>query len=163
MVFTASLDKVAKGLTVAVTLLFVGIFAANTYRFFEDGAALGLLISLLLLVTYVLCYVLRITGYSLTPDTLIIHRPANNKLINRSEIENAELLPNGLPAGTIRSFGNGGLFGYFGKFYTFKIGATTWYATRRTGMVMLHLANEKKIIITPDDAAGFVAELAKKG
>jgi hypothetical protein len=53
--------------------------------------------------------------------------------------------------GTIRTFGVGGLFGYFGKFHTPNIGHITFYATQRVNKVLIVTKQGKKIILTPDD------------
>jgi hypothetical protein len=53
--------------------------------------------------------------------------------------------------GTIRTFGVGGLFGYFGKFHTPGIGHSTFYATQRKNKILIVTSNDKKIVITPDD------------
>lgn len=52
---------------------------------------------------------------------------------------------------TIRTFGNGGLFGYFGKFYNAAFGKMTWYATRRNNYLVLSTSENGKIVLTPDN------------
>jgi len=54
---------------------------------------------------------------------------------------------------TIRTFGNGGLFGYFGKFRNGNYGNMTWYATRSNNYVMIITASDKKIVLTPDEVS----------
>jgi len=55
--------------------------------------------------------------------------------------------------GLVRTFGNGGLFGYYGKFYSRKQGKMTLYTTRRDNRIMIITKADKKIIISPDDLA----------
>lgn len=52
---------------------------------------------------------------------------------------------------SIRTFGNGGVFGYYGKFFNNSFGSMTWFATRRENFVMLILKDGRKIVVTPDD------------
>lgn len=52
---------------------------------------------------------------------------------------------------TIRTFGVGGLLGYFGKFYTPQIGHMTFYATQRTNRILIVDKQGKKFLLTPDD------------
>lgn len=70
----------------------------------------------------------------------------------------AEVLEKDALYWSIRTFGVGGLFGYFGKFANAKLGNMTWYATRRDKTVLIKTAGNKKIILTPDDPNQFVAD-----
>ena len=51
----------------------------------------------------------------------------------------------------IRTFGNGGLFGYYGKFYSSKLGNITLYATQSRNRVLIKTIHGTQIMITPDD------------
>jgi len=159
MVFTASSDRLVKTITIAITFLFafclaqyVSLFAAGTrYNFIVP--------ILLIIIPYILCYLYRSTGYQLTADQLIIHRPYKNKIIQRTQIRKAELLEKGALKWTVRVFGNGGLFGYSGKFTNTRIGVMTWYATRTNNMVLLRMHDGRKIVITPDNPKEFIDTL----
>lgn len=50
----------------------------------------------------------------------------------------------------IRTFGVGGLFGNYGKFYTQGLGNITMYGTQNKNFILIKTEN-KKILITPDD------------
>jgi hypothetical protein len=50
-----------------------------------------------------------------------------------------------------KTFGNGGLFGYYGEFRSDHYGDMTWYATRRSNYVMLETYDHERIILTPDN------------
>ncbi len=161
MVFTASLDKLAKGITIAVSLFFIFFIITNVVAYLNRPHLLPLISSILLLLVLGGCYLFSVRAYELTEVELIIHRPLKNKVIFLNEIENVKTMEKGLK-GTIRTFGVGGLFGYFGRFYSLKIGATTWYATKRKGMVLLGLRNGIKLVVTPDNVTDFVRELLQK-
>lgn len=64
-------------------------------------------------------------------NKLVIHRAFLDIKIDRSQIASLELLDKEKVAGSIRTFGVSGLFGYYGKFANTNIGSMTWYATRR--------------------------------
>lgn len=53
--------------------------------------------------------------------------------------------------GSIRLFGVGGLFGYYGKYYNFKMGHMTLYTTQKRNRILMTMITGKKIIISPDD------------
>jgi len=59
---------------------------------------------------------------------------------------------------SVRTFGVGGLFGYFGKFWNKEYGNMTWYATRRDKAIMIITKENKKIILTPDEVEKFINE-----
>jgi hypothetical protein len=57
---------------------------------------------------------------------------------------------------SVRVFGVGGFFGYFGKFANTKLGTMIWYATPKDNIVLVEMLNNKKIILTPDEPEKFV-------
>jgi hypothetical protein len=59
-------------------------------------------------------------------------------------------------AGSLRLFGNGGYFGYYGIFRTPKLGKCTWYVTNRSKLVVA-ITDSKAAVFSPDDVDGFVA------
>ena len=160
MLFSASLDRLTKGITIAITILFAFITAVQVNLFLAGQQALSILLFLVLFSTYLFCYVYRITAYELTNDQLIIHRPFKNKFIPVSLIWKAELPEKNALRWVIRTFGNGGLWGFYGQFSNTKIGGMTWYASRRSNMLMLHMKDGKKIVITPDEPEQFLNALS---
>lgn len=67
------------------------------------------------------------------------------------DIEQVRAVEEGEMNGLIRTFGVGGLFGYFGKYYANRIGNMTLYATQRKNRILIITKQHKKIVITPDD------------
>jgi hypothetical protein len=55
-------------------------------------------------------------------------------------------------------FGNGGLFGYYGRFRTTKLGSCTWYVTDRSKAVVV-VTDAKTIVLSPADTTGFLAAI----
>ena len=95
----------------------------------------------------------------ITPYSVVISRPAKDKVIDRKEIAVCRVVSKeemGLP---IRTFGNGGLFGFTGKFFSDRLGKMQWYCTRTDNYVLLQLANGTRLIITPDEPQAFVNAL----
>ena len=158
MTFNTSLDKLAKGITIGVTVLFAGIIIMALYSGVNDDEKTipGFVIIGLLLI-YFSAYAFRPGNYTLATDKLIVHRPLTNVNINRSEIKSVEQIDKEKLEQTIRTFGVGGLFGYFGKFANKKLGSMTWYATRRNKAVLISTVDNKKIVLTPDNPEEFVA------
>lgn len=59
-----------------------------------------------------------------------------------------------------KTFGNGGLFGFYGEFKNDRYGYMTWYATKRSNYVMLETTEREKIVLTPDNV-DMVTEIKK--
>ena len=142
--YKASLDLPAKIIT--------GLFHILCLFFALKGI---LLPALLLFVTDVVCYFLHPTGYELNYAELLIKRPFKPVVIKRTDIAEIVFLTDEQLKWTIRSFGVGGLFGYFGYFYNRQLGSMLWYTSQRKNRILIRLKNEEKIVISPDDPSLF--------
>lgn len=160
MIYKASLDNLAKAITLGVSILFAVIIAGQF--FLDKDAGLGpYLMAGLFLLIYAICYAFRPLSYTLSHGQLMINRPVATVKIDRSLVQTVELLEKDAIRWSVRIFGVGGLFGYYGRFANTKIGGMTWYATRRSRAVLLRLADGKKIVLTPDEPERFVADYYK--
>lgn len=159
MTYTASLDKMAKIVTIGVSLLFavISIHLMQSILAGEKRIA-AVCIILALLLIYLFVYAFRPVNYQLTDSHLIIHRMLNDVKIERSEIHSLQLLDRKKLKWTIRTFGVGGLFGYYGKFANSALGKMTWYATRMDKAILIETNKNKKIIVTPDDPEKLIAD-----
>ncbi len=160
MKFTTSLDSLAKGITLGVTLLFLIIIFGQYKLIDESDGLLPVYTTTALLVIYLIAFSFRPMYYFVTANQVIIHRLFKAVKIDRNKIKCAELLTKDQIGFTVRTFGVGGLFGYYGHFSSTKLGAMTWYATRQNQVVLVQLIDDKKIILTPDEPEIFLAELA---
>ncbi len=112
-----------------------------------------------ILATYVLCYGLSPKSYEINENSLIIKRPFKDVIIERSQIASATPVESSKLRWAVRTFGVGGLFGYFGKFWNREFGDMTWYATQRSHTVLIITNSQQKIILTPDDEEVFIKEV----
>jgi hypothetical protein len=108
---------------------------------------------LLLLTLLVAFYILKPLYISADADALTIHRMVGPVSFHYTTICSISILSNKDMSGEMRTFGNGGLFGYTGKYYNSRFGKMTWYCTQRKNYVLLILSDNKKIVITPDNPA----------
>jgi hypothetical protein len=160
MKFAASLDKTALLLTLLVTIVFA-VFIGGQYSFITDaGRALPIYTTTTCLVIYGLAFAFRPAGYVVTAEELVVSRPLLDVHIKRADIRRVAALPAQDLSASIRLFGVGGLFGYYGRYTNRRLGRTTWYATRRDTPVLLETIDDKKYIFTPNDPSGFVRALA---
>lgn len=160
MVYKTSLDNLAKGVTIAVTILFAFIIIGQFTIIKDSGKAVPSFITILVVLVYFIAFAFRPVSYKVTAENLIIHRPFSNVIINKNQIKSVELLDKEKLSWSIRTFGVGGLFGYYGKFANKQLGSMTWYATRRDRTVLVKTFNDKKIILTPDEPEKFVASFS---
>lgn len=155
-IFSTSLDKRTKIITFALTSLLFVVTLIQSGLLGSQPSSSAMFTAILLGVIYGITYALSPKQYVLTEQTLVIEKRLGKVSINRAEIENVELLADGALDRSVRTFGVGGLFGYFGKFYNANLGKMTWYATRKNNAVLVNTKNGKKIILTPDEASSFV-------
>jgi hypothetical protein len=157
--YNTSLDKTAIVITSAVTIMFAMVIGGQ-YVFINDhgrGGALYTTVACVLI--YFVAFAFRPVKYIVTGEEVIVVRPLLNVHLKRSDFQTFESLEGGKTSGSIRILGVGGLFGYYGSFANFSLGRMTWYATRRDKQVLICTKDKKKIVLTPNDPEGFVAEL----
>ena len=160
MTYKTSLDNLAKGVTIGVTILFAFIIIGQYSIIKDAGRAIPIYTTAALLLIYFIAFAFRPINYEVSVDKLIIHRLFLDVKIDRDQIKSVELLDKEKIDWAFRVFGVGGLFGYYGKFANKKIGSMTWYATRKDKTVLVKTINNKKIILTPDEPEKFVANFA---
>lgn len=95
-----------------------------------------------------------VRGYTIRAGVLHIHRLGWDTTIDLAGLTDAEVYP-GATAGSIRTFGNGGLFGFIGRFRNSLLGSYRAYLTDAARTVVLRFG-EKTIVISPHDPEAFV-------
>jgi len=159
MEFKTSLDKLATVVTAVITILFTAIIVLQLIFIQDFGNTSSIITITTLLISYLIAFIFRPISYIILDELLVIHRPLSDIKIALTEIENIVVLDSQELKGTIRSFGVGGLWGYWGSFANSRIGAMKWYATRMSNAVLITTGNNKKIVLTPDDPELFVKKL----
>jgi len=159
MTYKTSLDKTAITITIGVTILFAVIIGGQ-YSIIKDAVrAIPMYTTAACLLIYFIAFAFRPINYVVTKEEIVVRRPILNVHIKRADIKSAELIERNKITGSIRTFGVGGLFGYYGNFANFSLGRMTWYATRKDKPVLVKTINDKKIIFTPNDPDKFVSEI----
>ena len=160
MTYKASLDNTSKVITVLVSVLFATIIILQVSLFLRHHNWQSLATTCLLLAIYIFTYLYRPVNYEVKEQNVIVHRPASDITLLRNDIKNIEIIQSENLKGTIRTFGVGGMFGYYGQFANFKLGCMTWYATKHhEKTVLIEMNNGKKIILTPDEPEQFIQQL----
>ena len=157
MIFKATLDPTAKLITIGIAILIIGIilfpFFFNNYKF----NLLSIFINLILIMVFVISYCFSPKSYEINAYSLLINRPFNTVIINKSNINYIQIIKKENLNWSVRTFGVGGLFGYFGFFWNKKLGNMIWYASKRDTAIMINTKDGKTIIITPDEVEKFIS------
>ena len=166
MKYKASLDLPSKIITVGICFFGIIIFIAAIQEFNSSSHTLTssfsiILVTLFFVLLILICYLFSTNFYELENDFLIIHRPVGSVNFPISEIKEIIKMNPGTMIGGIRLFGVGGLFGYYGKYYNFKLGHLTLYTTQKRNRILMTMNTGKKIVISPDDLT-IVAEIIKR-
>ena len=98
-----------------------------------------------------------VRGYVLTGQELRIERVGWQNRIPLADVATATADPQAM-RWSIRLFGSGGLFGFFGWFRNRTLGTYRAYGTDPKNTVVLKL-RQRTIIVTPHDPERFVAEI----
>ena len=158
MIYTTSLDKSAKIITIAVTIFFACIVVAQISTIKTTGSSPAIFATAALLLTYFGTFSFRPVSYELNDNKLVIHRPLRNVNIPQDTIASVEQIDKASLSWSIRVWAVGGLFGYWGLFTNRKFGSMTWYATRKNNAVLIKTIYRRHIILTPDEPGKFVAQ-----
>jgi hypothetical protein len=162
--YPCSLDK----LSVIITWCIAGIgfvtFLACYVAYVKSGKDSRVLAGalagpLFLFVLFIAMYYLKPTCLVVDGEGITIERKLKPVVIKFTEIKSIRIAEAGEMKGAIRTFGNGGLFGYTGYYYNRKLGSMRWHCTQRTNYVIIDKSNNKKVIVTPDDPEVFLARV----
>ncbi|MGP8214128.1 MAG: PH domain-containing protein [Bacteroidia bacterium] len=156
IIYTASLDNGAKIITILALAISAGLcfWSIRSLR-----KAAGDITSILIHSFIILLLISVITGsyiysprkYVLGNFDIAISRPAGDVVIHVKDILEIRPVKEYEMEGTGRTFGAGGLFGYYGNYYNKRLGDMKWYATRQDNLVIIHTKQGETIIISPDD------------
>ena len=155
--FTTSLDKFNKTTTIIVFVIILAIMISIFFLTPENEQDMAILFAFVPLISTIVVYVLRPNNYSISSNKLLIHRAISNVEIDRNNIQSVREIEDSQVKNSIRTFGVGGFFGSFGRFWNSTLGNMTWYITRKNNFVLVETKDQKKIILTPDKPEEFVA------
>lgn len=92
MIYKTSLDKLAKGITIGVTILFAVIIIGQYSIIKNEGRATTIYTTAILLLIYFIAFAFRPITYEISADKLTIHRLFLDVKINLNQIKSVELL-----------------------------------------------------------------------
>ena len=99
-----------------------------------------------------------IRGYSLSSDSILVHRLLWSTVLPRAGLQSAQVEPEAM-RGSLRTFGNGGAFSFTGFYYNKRLGSYRAYVTDPRRTVVLRYAN-RRVVLSPATPEDFVQDLA---
>lgn len=153
--YETTLDKINRTKTVVLILLIAIIDFAIYHQ--TDSYYVGVVITIVLVSFIGFIYASQPSKIILTREEIILLCISKNISIPLSEIESVRWFTEEDRHGLIRTFGSGGLFGYFGIYSSVTVPKIQCFAKRDANWVLIESARGN-YIITPDDES-FVEQL----
>ncbi|MCL5744393.1 MAG: PH domain-containing protein [Acidobacteria bacterium] len=144
--FSASYDLTTKIVSAVVCVVPLG-FAL---------AAQSALVAAISVLLFLVAYGYSPRGYVVTGRSIHIKRLLTTAQLPLHSIRAVRAATADDLRGCFRLWGSGGFFGYYGLFWTTRLGKCTWYATARKRLVVV-VTESKTALFSPDDVDGFLA------
>lgn len=123
-------------------------FGLNTYH--ATGAFIQFIPVVILFLVLIISYIMSSTGYSISEKELKIIHPVGVKTLAIDEIKSAIEIKKSDIIWSLRTFGVGGVFGFYGKFYSRKFGPMNFYMSQYRNLILIETKSGKKLVISPD-------------
>jgi hypothetical protein len=143
----------AASAVILLTMVLAGLSTGPRHLLVWQLAMVGLP---LLILLSALPFMVR--GYVLTERHIAVRRLGWSTVLPLAGLIAVTGEPEGL-RGSVRLFGNGGLFGITGWFWNRKFGRFRAYATDPSRAVLLHYHAGKKVMVTPNDVQQFIVRV----
>lgn len=136
-----------------ITVLLAGVSLALTRHLTGSASWLGFLPLAILLCSAPFA----VRGYTITPDAILVHRLFWRTRLALSDLESVRYEP-GVMRGSLRIFGNGGLFSITGIFRNKTLGVYRAFATDPLRTVVLQFPT-RTVLLSPSSPERFVHEV----
>ena len=139
-------------ITFSFFILWVVISAIMLYEIFAQAEnvepLIGLIIfNVIMLPTMLACEGLAPQRLEIGESQITILRRYRSVTILREEVKSVERLPENAMSRAIRTGGVGGLFGFYGKYYTRGIGSFSLYATGSKNLFLIRKWDGENIVV----------------
>jgi hypothetical protein len=161
MRFEAPWDGLLKVTTALSVVLGVGLLLFASIALLPSRGALGGLIVAAAGVTQLLTWALAPKAYAIEAGTLRVERPLFPVDVPLSTIRAARPLADEAFRGSRRVAGSGGAFGYYGRFWSPRLGSFRLLATRRRELVLVDTEAER-FVLSPDTPDRFLDALLSR-
>jgi Bacterial PH domain len=158
MTFKASFDWMVKLITIAFCLFFLTFFVL---WFINIETSRTPIFSVIMLIILGIVYLFHVQNYEVTHKSIKINRLIRSKQIDFSTIKNVYKVKNDDLGFMIRTFGNGGIFGFMGFYKSQIYGNMRLFGTQQRNYVIVE-TNLTKYVLTPDEPFDFVKSVENR-
>ncbi len=155
--FNAPWGTLLKVFSFLATLLLVGVFGGMIFSGRASTLVTMILYSLIPLLTLSISLLFTVRGYSISENTFRIRRLMWYTDIDISMLQSVEYDPKAM-TGSIRTFGNGGLFSFSGRYKSGKLGSFKAYVTDFNNCVTIKTSG-LTLVVSPENPDLFVTIL----
>jgi hypothetical protein len=162
--YQASLGNLSKIITALVIIFMIGFIVMLSYKNTVEPRkefAFATAFGLFMLMIPVIAFFYRPKAYVITDDALLIKRIAGNYRIPLSVIKSVIAASREDMRITIRTFGNGGLFGFTGHYRNSRFGRMRWFVSQRQNYLVIETSEGTKFVISPDEPEVMEDDLQK--
>ena len=158
--FRASLSRKVVIITGFVAVIMIVVSASAIMSQPDMNRAAQLALAILPIAALGAGLLFRVWGYDLHADHIRVRRIAFPVRLPIAPLKSVEQAPD-LMKRSVRTFGNGGLFGFYGRFWKPGFGKFHAYVTNPENTVVLN-SEEKMIALSPDQPQVFVRMLRER-
>jgi len=141
------------------------LFILMVWIYLEQSSILGMFFLMITLISIILTPLIAViyapTVYRVTPNAVLLDRFMGPVKIKRSEIDSVEEVDTQYLSHSLRTWGSGGMFGYYGYFWSKKNGSFFAMSKSRKNLVLIKTKAGKKFIVSPMKPDAFIASLKK--
>ena len=158
--FTAPWSRQLKWLTTIASLFLLGVAIAMRVNAPAEPPLMYRIGTWLPIFVFAGGAICSILGYRIEGRDLLVLRPGWHTRIPLRHIESVELVPDAM-AGSIRLFGNGGLFGFIGLYRNKSLGRYRAFVTNAAHTVVLRVASGT-FVLSPSSPEQFVRAIQQR-
>ena len=147
--FGATYDQSTKVVSACVLALLVAV------AFLARGAWWAPIFAV---AVFALSFAYSPRGYAISGGSFRVKRLAGDVVFPLDRLRFVRYATSADLWGSVRLWGSGGLFGYYGWYWSRALGRARWYVTDRSRAVVL-ADGEQLVVVSPDDRDGFVAAI----
>lgn len=158
--YAAPWSRLLKGITLLASTLLAGVALWALLAGPRLPAAVAIAAGGLPLVILVGCALFTVRGYELAGGELLVHRLLWPTRISLDGLRSVAHDPEAV-RGSLRLFGNGGLFSFSGWFRNKPLGVYRAYVTDHRRIVVLTW-DQRRIVVSPEPPERFVEALRRR-
>jgi len=158
--FSAPWGNLLKIISAGITVLLVAIFGSIVLSNNASTHHVTILYIIFPVIVLFTALIFVIRGYIISDDSLLVKRLFWSTVVNLGTLKSVEVDPRAM-TGSLRTFGNGGLYSFSGKFRSRKFGSFNAYVTDFKNCVVIKTTT-RTVVVSPGEPELFVEVLKNR-